>query len=489
MSDWDHLSILQDVASGTLNDAGWRHLRESMRPRICSVLQRSMGHDQLCEDALQEACWRIAKFAKGFRGNTVAAAVAWTMQVATNAARQQAQRNTHRTRMERPSSHIEEAHWQALTATERDNEHDHKLQVIFQEMEALPEQHRIPLTLRYLEGLDNQELARRLGCSYNAAAQRLHRALKAMRQRVLQACPGLALVALDHRLLEITAATCPKVPRPISGGTPVGATIAIAGITSVGLILTAAVLWWSGLLRPALAELVPAPTAIDTAVEGSTDMPGRTQGTPIAIDLRLWNKSGAGRWEQSRLQAEGRLESDGTEAAQKTSLTSPRWMDLTHKRLRYSVTITGPIADRQQGIALGVIARPKNSRTDNFHFRYLVGAESVTNAFRVHGLSGEPEIGARSIGSGEDAGEDGDTSKSGISLRVRYTVEFDGCTLSAFTPTAMVMKRSVAELLGRDDPPPFDQVKLYVRIIAMAGAEVSPLSTTFSPNLAPFLTP
>jgi len=45
----------------------------------------------------------------------------------------------------------------------------------------LPEKHRIPLLLRDIEGLGNDELARELGVTVNAAKIRLHRARQALR--------------------------------------------------------------------------------------------------------------------------------------------------------------------------------------------------------------------------------------------------------------------------------------------------------------------
>jgi RNA polymerase sigma-70 factor (ECF subfamily) len=49
-------------------------------------------------------------------------------------------------------------------------------------IERLPDNYRIPLLLRDIEGLDNEAVAAELGVSVNAAKIRVHRARLALRE-------------------------------------------------------------------------------------------------------------------------------------------------------------------------------------------------------------------------------------------------------------------------------------------------------------------
>lgn len=55
----------------------------------------------------------------------------------------------------------------------------------------LPENYRIPLVLRDIEGLEHAEIAEDLGISVNAAKIRVHRARQALKALLEQALPGL----------------------------------------------------------------------------------------------------------------------------------------------------------------------------------------------------------------------------------------------------------------------------------------------------------
>ena len=55
----------------------------------------------------------------------------------------------------------------------------------------LPENYRIALVLRDIEGLEQAEIAANLGISVNAAKIRVHRARQALKALLEQALPGL----------------------------------------------------------------------------------------------------------------------------------------------------------------------------------------------------------------------------------------------------------------------------------------------------------
>jgi RNA polymerase sigma-70 factor (ECF subfamily) len=48
-------------------------------------------------------------------------------------------------------------------------------------IDELPDNYRVALSLRDIEGLENQEVAQQLGISLNAAKIRIHRARQALR--------------------------------------------------------------------------------------------------------------------------------------------------------------------------------------------------------------------------------------------------------------------------------------------------------------------
>ncbi len=55
--------------------------------------------------------------------------------------------------------------------------HEH----VHAQIERLPDNYRVPLLLRDMEGLDNQEIADALGMTASAARVRIHRARQALR--------------------------------------------------------------------------------------------------------------------------------------------------------------------------------------------------------------------------------------------------------------------------------------------------------------------
>jgi RNA polymerase sigma-70 factor (ECF subfamily) len=80
-----------------------------------------------------------------------------------------------------------------VAAMEKEREDERRRKLVRRELATLPDKYRIVLTLRDVEGLPYDEIARVVGLSSGTLDSRLHRARKMLRKRLAPVLPGPGL--------------------------------------------------------------------------------------------------------------------------------------------------------------------------------------------------------------------------------------------------------------------------------------------------------
>jgi RNA polymerase sigma factor (sigma-70 family) len=127
--------------------------------------------------------------------------------------------------------------------------------VLDEEVSRLPERYRAPLLLCYLEGLTNEEAARRLACPKGTVLSRLARARERLRRQLTRRGLGLSAALLSAALAQ--NATAAAVPAALVDATLQSCHLFATGAAAQALSAPAAVLA-EGVLRSMLmAKLKP----------------------------------------------------------------------------------------------------------------------------------------------------------------------------------------------------------------------------------------
>jgi RNA polymerase sigma factor (sigma-70 family) len=177
-------------------------------PMVLRLAQRVVGDVQLAEDVFQAAFLLLARKADTIR--RAESLSCWlhgvAFRIALRVRRSQQRRQDQEKYIHRPSS---PSPLDELTAKEL-------LNVLDEELHRLPESQRAPLILCCLEGLSQEEAARRLGCSAGAVKGRLERGRQRLRMRLEKR--GLTLPAALGGTMLFAGATVP-VPAALSQAT------------------------------------------------------------------------------------------------------------------------------------------------------------------------------------------------------------------------------------------------------------------------------
>jgi RNA polymerase sigma factor (sigma-70 family) len=148
--------------------------------------------------------------------------------------------------------------------------------ILDEEMVALPEKYRAPLVLCYLEGLTNEDAARRLGWAPGSMSYRLARGRELLRRRLARRgvmCLALWPVFLQvlterahggevpDRLVDATVARAANEPKPAAGG---GRRAMAVPALAVALLLTGlgAIAYAAGAADPPPPAPSPPPTEL-----------------------------------------------------------------------------------------------------------------------------------------------------------------------------------------------------------------------------------
>jgi RNA polymerase sigma-70 factor (ECF subfamily) len=176
--------LVEGLVAG--DEAAYERLIREHGPRLLAVTRRILGDRQDAEDALQEAFLSAFRKIEGF--DRRARLSTWLHRIAVNAALMRLRSRRRREErdletlgprfaddghfLEPPAPWSESGEAQAIEAETR--------RTVQEAIASLPETHRNALLLRDIQGLSNEEVARELGITTNAAKIRVHRARQAL---------------------------------------------------------------------------------------------------------------------------------------------------------------------------------------------------------------------------------------------------------------------------------------------------------------------
>ncbi len=183
----EEAALLASLQAG--DAAAFEHVVREYGGRMLAVTRRFLANEEDAQDAVQEAFLSAFKALDRFEGQSRLGT--WLHRIAVNAALMKL-----RSRKSRPNEQSaddllpqfkDDGHpthpasgWrdEGLGALERKETRD----IVRRSIENLPENYRIVLLLRDIEGKDTEETAELLGMTSNAVKTRLHRARMALRE-------------------------------------------------------------------------------------------------------------------------------------------------------------------------------------------------------------------------------------------------------------------------------------------------------------------
>lgn len=174
-------------------EASFEAAVEKYHARIFQLTYRYLGNYDEAEDITQEAFIRAYRAWDNFRGDSQV--YTWIYRIALNLCHNQQKKMNRRHQAEGTSldapldnSDGDESHttevpdhsavpWNSLERKELN-------QQLFQAVQGLPENYRVVIVLRDIEGLSYEEIAEITSCSLEAIKSRLFRARNMLRQRL-----------------------------------------------------------------------------------------------------------------------------------------------------------------------------------------------------------------------------------------------------------------------------------------------------------------
>ncbi len=155
-------------------------------PMVLSVCRRLLRNSHDTEDAFQATFLVLAEKASRLRQPELLAN--WLYGVAYRTALHARRRTSRRSERER------EAATPSTSSGESEIEAREVRRILDEELQALPEKYRTPLVLCYLEGMTNEEAARRLGWPSGSMSHRLARGRELLRERLESRLAGFCIV-------------------------------------------------------------------------------------------------------------------------------------------------------------------------------------------------------------------------------------------------------------------------------------------------------
>lgn len=178
-------SLLARLRSG--DERAFEELVARFAGRMLAASRRILRSDDEAQDAVQDAFLSAFKALESFQGDSRLGT--WLHRIAINAALMRLRSSKRRSERDEQSllpHFAEDGHHEVAPRKWSEPETD-RIEIeetralVRAKIDELPENYRLPLVLRDLEGLSNEELAERLGVSVNAAKIRVHRARQALR--------------------------------------------------------------------------------------------------------------------------------------------------------------------------------------------------------------------------------------------------------------------------------------------------------------------
>jgi RNA polymerase sigma-70 factor (ECF subfamily) len=171
------------------DEAAYEELIRSHGGRMLAAARRILPTDEDAQDAIQEAFLSAFKKIDTFQGQSKLGT--WLHRIAINAALMKLRSLRRRKEQDAGDltlpAFLDGGHFAAMPKRWSESADAsavrHEVRAAVREgIERLPENYRIALLLRDIEGLHNTELAEHLGVSVNAAKIRVHRARLALRE-------------------------------------------------------------------------------------------------------------------------------------------------------------------------------------------------------------------------------------------------------------------------------------------------------------------
>jgi RNA polymerase sigma-70 factor (ECF subfamily) len=146
-------------------------------PMVLGLCRRVLNHEQDAEDAFQATFLILARRAASIQNPDLLGS--WLYGVAIRTARKAKAQLTRRRQLERKAASVPPMEEPPL-----DHDWQELRSALDDELNRLPAKYRLPLVLCYLEGLTNEEAARRLGWPSGSMSSRLTRGRELLRERM-----------------------------------------------------------------------------------------------------------------------------------------------------------------------------------------------------------------------------------------------------------------------------------------------------------------
>ncbi len=209
------------------DQAAFEALLRRHGPLVMGVCRRVLQNGPDAEDAFQATFLVLARKASSIRKKESVGS--WLYQTAYHLAVQARATVSARRRRERDASvcHGCDSHATASADVLDQVSARELLSALDEELQRLPERHRVPLVLCYLEGKTRDEAARQLGWSLGTLKRRLEQGRERMRSRLVRRGLALSAALLTTGLTQGTATA--TVPAPLAAATVQAALLAAAG--------------------------------------------------------------------------------------------------------------------------------------------------------------------------------------------------------------------------------------------------------------------
>lgn len=149
-------------------------------PLVHRYCRRRLSHCAAADDVASEAFLQAARGMPAFPGTTDEAFRRWVYRIATNAIHAHQRRESRRGRLLRQASDL--GRWNRPDAASESNHREHpQWEAVEHALATLKERERTVLTLRYLEGLSYDDVARILNIRPATLRVVVNRALKNLR--------------------------------------------------------------------------------------------------------------------------------------------------------------------------------------------------------------------------------------------------------------------------------------------------------------------
>lgn len=186
MPQVDDIKLVERVRKG--DKAAFDELVSRYENKVYRLAIKLTRNEALAEEVLQEVFLRIYEKLDTFRGES--AFSSWLYRIAANAcfAKLNLEKKHQHTDLDEVTPQAEQAlrerQESPQEAPDRSLLSQEALTVINRSIDRLPEDFRVVILLRDVEGMDNEEVARILELSVPAVKSRLHRARLLLRKRL-----------------------------------------------------------------------------------------------------------------------------------------------------------------------------------------------------------------------------------------------------------------------------------------------------------------